>query len=320
MELSCLIPNWSWNWNFGFQMSMPVVIVLFFVGKTVGSALMLRMKRQKESSDPESLSHLAWSRWSTLIGMTNVLYLTLSKYSLMPFRCTDLPWAPDPVTGALPDHPRSVLTVNPTMECGSTEHRMFQVLGGVGVAVYLVGYPLMIICVLVMINKNNSYCKEKTIMLWGVLYTKYEARSSWYEVISVLKRTVFAFIAVFDDIPNVQVQLLPSNIPSTPLLNISTKHPPLSSKMPLCWLQCLSMPSPLLLHADVAGQRTSLTPDHLCFSAFALVHLSIELTAWTKNRCWWHNLCSSSCAFCILCTCPTRTEASTSLIVSSAKV
>ena len=77
----------------------------------------------------------------------------MCKYSLRPFRCTELPWGPDPEmgmsmhmpmhmsihmfvhrsmhmsdreTGQLPDHPQSVLTINAEMPCGSTEHRMCQ--------------------------------------------------------------------------------------------------------------------------------------------------------------------------------------------------
>ena len=71
-------------------------------------------------------------------------YLTLCKYSLWSFRCTELPWGPNPETGMsvhisihmsihisetgqLPNHPQSVLTVNAEMACGSTEHRVYQV-------------------------------------------------------------------------------------------------------------------------------------------------------------------------------------------------
>ena len=50
-------------------------------------------------------------------------YLTLCKYSLRPFRCTDLPWAPNA------NHPKSVLTINAEMVCGSAEHRLYQVGG-----------------------------------------------------------------------------------------------------------------------------------------------------------------------------------------------
>ena len=55
-------------------------------------------------------------------------YLTLCKYALRPFRCTDLPWAVD-AAGNEPGHPKSVLTINPEMECGSSEHRVYQVIG-----------------------------------------------------------------------------------------------------------------------------------------------------------------------------------------------
>ena len=56
---------------------------------------------------------------------------------------------------------------------------MFQVLGGLGIAVYFVGFPLMIVLALRYINKNRLHCDKKTIALWGVLYTKYEASAWW---------------------------------------------------------------------------------------------------------------------------------------------
>ena len=56
---------------------------------------------------------------------------------------------------------------------------LFQVLGGLGIAVYLVGFPLMIVLALRYINKNKLHCDKETIALWGVLYTKYEASAWW---------------------------------------------------------------------------------------------------------------------------------------------
>ena len=56
---------------------------------------------------------------------------------------------------------------------------MFQVLGGLGIAVYLVGFPLMTVLALRHISKNKLHGDKKTIALWGVLYTKYEASAWW---------------------------------------------------------------------------------------------------------------------------------------------
>ena len=43
-------------------------------------------------------------------------------------------------------------------------------LGVLGVGLYLIGLPVMIILALRHIDKNNLYCDKDTIMLWGVLY------------------------------------------------------------------------------------------------------------------------------------------------------
>ena len=56
---------------------------------------------------------------------------------------------------------------------------LFQVLGGLGIAVYLVGFPLMTVLALRHIAKNKLHCDKNSIALWGVLYTKYEASAWW---------------------------------------------------------------------------------------------------------------------------------------------
>ena len=58
-------------------------------------------------------------------------------------------------------------------------HSAFQVLGGLGIVVYLVGFPLMIVLALRHISKHKLHCNKETIALWGVLYTKYEPLSWW---------------------------------------------------------------------------------------------------------------------------------------------
>ena len=56
---------------------------------------------------------------------------------------------------------------------------LFQVLGGLGIAVYLVGFPLVTVLALRHISKNKLHCDKDTIALWGVLYTKYEPSAWW---------------------------------------------------------------------------------------------------------------------------------------------
>ena len=61
----------------------------------------------------------------------------------------------------------------------AASRRLFQVLGGLGIAVYLVGFPLMTVLALSHISKNKLHCDKSTIALWGALYTKYEAPAWW---------------------------------------------------------------------------------------------------------------------------------------------
>ena len=114
VELSCIVDNWSWNYNFCFQvtcthasthacaracthaetqMMMPVLIALILAFKTIGSALLLRLKSSKglmsiirrgmcsifDAPDDEAqLRQMAFVHFSTLIGVTNVLYASSS--------------------------------------------------------------------------------------------------------------------------------------------------------------------------------------------------------------------------------------------------
>ena len=80
---------------FVFQMSLPLLIALVLAIKAFGSALLLRIKQQvvaphlrgamsllrrglgclfEEPNDAAHLRHMAYEKFSTLLGMTNVLY------------------------------------------------------------------------------------------------------------------------------------------------------------------------------------------------------------------------------------------------------
>ena len=74
---------------FVFQMSMPLLIALLLAIKALGSALLLRIKPSssamsvvrrglgclfEEPTDAAQLRHMTYEKFSTFIGMTNVLY------------------------------------------------------------------------------------------------------------------------------------------------------------------------------------------------------------------------------------------------------
>ena len=75
--------------SFDFQMSMPLLIALLLAIKALGSALLLRTRPSssimslvrrglaclfEEPTDAVHLRHMIYEKFSTFIGMTNVLY------------------------------------------------------------------------------------------------------------------------------------------------------------------------------------------------------------------------------------------------------
>ena len=89
------------------------------------------------------------------------------------------------------------------------EHWFYVALGCFGMLFYMVGLPCAIVLILRHIQRNSLHCNIDTMVAFGGLYMKYEAHATWYEVIQVLKRTVFALIIVMlDSNPNLQVHLI----------------------------------------------------------------------------------------------------------------
>ena len=91
----------------------------------------LRSLRFRDPEDDEALSESKNEKISTLLTFTNIVYLTLCKYALAPFRCLELPSlsrvAPilqtlnatgehlDPFTKQTQAHPVLVLQAYPDM-------------------------------------------------------------------------------------------------------------------------------------------------------------------------------------------------------------
>ena len=67
-----------------------------------------------------------------------------------------------------------------------------------GLVTYLLGLPCYIGLTLHKIQAKKLHTNQAALMAFGALYTKYEAQAWWYEIIQILKRTIFVFLAVFD--------------------------------------------------------------------------------------------------------------------------
>ena len=91
-----------------------------------------------------------------------------------------------------------MLRAYPELTCWTEQHWFYIGLGTVGLVVYLVGLPCCIGLILYKIQTEKLHTNWKTLVAFGGLYTKYEAQAWWYEIIQILKRTIFVFLAVFD--------------------------------------------------------------------------------------------------------------------------
>ena len=71
------------------------------------------------------------------------------------------------------------------MECWTGDHWYYVAFGTMGLAVYLLGLPLIITYILLYIRKHMLQTDRFTMVAFGGLYTKYEAHAWWYEILQV---------------------------------------------------------------------------------------------------------------------------------------
>ena len=182
---------------------IPMISAMLYL-QYLGSALMLKLKktnrfpglRQALSflfvtvNNEQMLMENGLGKISTVITFTNIIYLTLCKYSMAPLLCTEMPSLKgdsliDPYTNKTQQHPRLALNAFPEMECWNGQHWAYVAMGGVGLVIYMLGLPLFILLILLYIRKHQLHTNRNILLAFGALYTKYEARSWWYEVIQV---------------------------------------------------------------------------------------------------------------------------------------
>ena len=171
-----------------------------------------------EPMDSEHLREIKLAKVSTIIAFTNITYIQyastchadksfqrkckfrvcasvscrLCKYSLAIFFCTELPSVPmdefnaiNPSTDKPQQHPRLVLSAYPELGCWEGDHWAFVTIGVLGVLVYLVGMPLAIHVILNYVNGNehHMHTDRKTMLAFGVLYSKYRVSAWRYEIV-----------------------------------------------------------------------------------------------------------------------------------------
>ena len=69
------------------------------------------------------------------------------------------------------------------------------------------GYPLVIAAVLWFTTKHKKFNDPQHQLAFGFIYARYEAKGSFYEIATVLRRTLFVVIYQFSSSPRLQCLL-----------------------------------------------------------------------------------------------------------------
>ena len=109
--------------------------------------------------DEGQLKVASRSQISGWLFLMSTLYIAVGKYCLAALQCTDLPGG-GTFLNALPD-----------MSC--EDAYWIQAAAYVGIAVYIIGYPLCSFLAILYVRRNNLETDPSYVSGFGILYTKY---------------------------------------------------------------------------------------------------------------------------------------------------
>ena len=135
------------------QLSLPLVVGLINVLEYAARSFF------EPAHDPQWARAKVTSKYCSFV---NCLYMTLVRYSLAAFACIDVN-----AVGVL------VLNADPNVDCYSTEHIWLMGLGSVGILLYCIGFPLMSVIALSMIDNRQEHNSRLRIQQFGSLYSRY---------------------------------------------------------------------------------------------------------------------------------------------------
>ncbi len=147
------IMSWTWAHDLVLQLSLPVVVGLINVLEHATCSVL------EPAHDPQYSRAKVISKYFSFV---NCQYMTLVRYSLAAFACIDVN-----AVGF------SVLKADPNVDCYSTEHIWLMGLGSVGILLYCIGFPLMSVVALSMIDKRQEHNNRLRILQFGNLYSRY---------------------------------------------------------------------------------------------------------------------------------------------------
>ena len=176
----CLVST-AWPADFVVQLTLPLVFALLVGFMPV---LVAMSNGRKEKKDLRQKINQGISSSCLFL---NITYLTVSRYSTSVFSCVTL-------VGQT-----RVLAVYPSMVCGSSQHTLYMVLGTLGIAVYMVGFPVGVATALSYMNQNRLHTNPNFIDALGWVYHQFEVKVFFYGLMDILRRTLFVATLHFDN-------------------------------------------------------------------------------------------------------------------------
>ena len=103
--------------------------------------------------------------FTRVISFTNILYMTLTRYVVGSFVCMDI------------KTDLQVLRAYPDIECYSPLHYQIMAVGGVGLFVYVLGFPLAVLFSLYRIGSKQHHSVPSRLRKYGLVYDRYETHA-----------------------------------------------------------------------------------------------------------------------------------------------
>eukprot|EP01025_Chloroclados_australasicus_P059867 TRINITY_DN7603_c0_g1_i1.p1 TRINITY_DN7603_c0_g1~~TRINITY_DN7603_c0_g1_i1.p1 ORF type:complete len:1470 (-),score=133.53 TRINITY_DN7603_c0_g1_i1:1759-5634(-) len=230
IELSCLVPNWGFYHNFVVQLSMPIVVgvcamlsyfVSYLVYHSHKQARQIIKSKVRSFTEhqitlvkhiletfyglaksilqllfilPETREELYRARNYAIavpLSFVSISYLTLSKYTFESFKCIDF-------------NNENVMKGSIDISCDSEEYNRIQILGIIGLVLYIIPFPVLCFVVLRMLKNRKAFHIKTNLEQFGWLYNRYEVEWYWYELTQMAHRVLFVLVLVVLDSPSME--------------------------------------------------------------------------------------------------------------------
>eukprot|EP00736_Rhodelphis_marinus_P002492 Rmarinus@m.17028 len=138
-----------------------------------------------KSRDAAGLANLWDDTWNSTLFLMNMVYLSCITKSMMIFSCVDFG------NGLY-------LSMYPSESCDSDNYFALEIVGALGIVLYLIGFPVMFTYILFYSGrKPGGGYSEKHHLRYGFLYERFESEYFYWELLVILRKMVFSIIQVF---------------------------------------------------------------------------------------------------------------------------